>query len=173
MSQRRLPILVLSVFLAGASAALLASGALSLTTDAKAPSVSARQEPAPIPTVPPSKAVPPIGTDAFTRPMFNSERAQGPDKAPPITADTTNPSAASSAGDASDSATDVSALQVKGIIISDRGARAAVLSPGSGALTWISRGQAIGDWKVESITATTVRFRNGDEVAEIKIRKDR
>jgi hypothetical protein len=173
MSQQRLPTFALSLVLAGVSAALLASGALSLTTDAKAPSVSARQEPAPIPTVPPAMVVPPIGTDAFTRPMFNSERAQGPDKAPQPTADTSNPSAASSAANESDAPSDVSALDVKGIILSDRGARAAVMSPGSGALTWVGVGQAIGDWKVESITATTVRFRNGDEVAEIKIRKDR
>lgn len=173
MSQQRIPALVLSLVLVGASVALAASGAMSLATDAKAPPARSGQEPVSIPAVPAARAVPPIGTDAFTRPMFNSERAQGSDKAPPTPTEASDPSTTASAAAEPEGTEDIASLVLKGIIVSERGARAALLSPGSGKLTWVTAGYTFGAWKVDYITATTVRFRNGDEVAEIKIRKDR
>lgn len=168
---RALPKFVLGLVLIGASAALAGAGVISFATDAKAPRINVRQEPVIVPAVPPAVAIPPIGTDAFTRPMFNRDRAQGPDKAPPVTADNADPSS-SNTGDGSDAPGDVTAMTARGVIISDRGARAALQIPGSSALTWVGAGETVDGWKVESITENTVRIRNGDDVAELKVRED-
>jgi hypothetical protein len=172
MSGQPLPKLVLGIALVGASIALAAAGATSLTTDARAPRVNASQEQAPIPPVPPATVAPPIGDDAFTRPMFNRNRALGPDKAPPAPADSSDPSTSPSASNAPDATGDMSDMTIKGIIVTDRGARAALQAPGSNALTWVSAGDTIDGWKVERITADSVRISNGDEVTEIRIRDD-
>lgn len=172
MSRTPLPKLVLSLVLVGASAALVGAGVMYLTTDAKTPRIDANQAPVTVPEVPPATAIPPLGADAFNRPMFNRDRAQGPDKAPPATTDNGDPSTSSGTSNAPGAPRDMSAMTVKGIIVSDRGARAALQAPGSGALTWVSAGDTIDGWKVDSITASTVRISNGDETAEIKIRED-
>jgi len=169
MSGQPLPKLVLSLVLVAASAALVGVGITSLTTDAKAPNGAASQPPVVVPAVPPAEVVPPIGTDAFTRPMFNRDRAQGPDKAPPPTSDTPDSSTAANTDNTPD---DMSAMEVKGVIISDRGASAGLRAPGSGALTWVRIGDTINGWKVEAITVSSVRIRNGEDVAEINVSED-
>jgi len=168
---RALPKFFLGLVLIGASAALAGAGVMSLATDAEAPRTVVDQEPVIVPAVPPAAVIPPIGTDAFTRPMFNRDRAQGPDNAPPATADNADPSS-SNPGSAPDAPGDMTAMTVKGVIISDRGARAALQAPGSSVLTWVGAGETVDGWKVESITASTVRLRNGDDVAELKVRED-
>lgn len=169
---RALPKFVLGLLLIGASATLAGAGILSLATDPKATRTSVDQDPVIVPAVPPAAAIPPIGTDAFTRPMFNRDRAQGPDKAPPAAADNADPSASSGVDTAPDAAGDMSAMTVKGVIISDRGARAALQSPGATSLIWVTSGETVDGWTVESITSSAVRMRNGDEVAELSVRKD-
>lgn len=168
MSRQPLLKFVLGLVIIGASAALMGAGIVSLSTDAKAPRANASQDQVTIPTVPPAEAIPPIGTDAFTRPMFNRDRALGPDKAPPAPSDSTDPSGTDSAPDAP---ADASAMVLKGIIVTDRGARAGLQAPGSDALTWVRTGETIDGWKVEAITQNSVRIRNGDEVVELKIVK--
>jgi hypothetical protein len=168
---RTLPTFVIGLVLIGASAALVGAGFMSLTTDATAPRTNVNQEPVIVPAVPPAVAIPPMGTDAFTRPMFNRDRALGPDKAPPVTADNADPFSQNPA-DTPDAPGDMTAMTVKGVIISDRGARAALQAPGSGALAWVKAGDTVNGWKVESITASAVRIRNGDDVAELKVRDE-
>lgn len=167
---RALPKFFLGLVLIGASAALAGAGVMSLATDAEAPRTVVDQEPVIVPAVPPAAVIPPIGTDAFIRPMFNRDRAQGPDNAPPAAADNADPSSSNS-GSAPDAPGDMT-MTVKGVIISDRGARAALQAPGSSVLTWVGAGETVDGWKVESITASTVRLRNGDAVAELKVRED-
>lgn len=173
MARQPLPKLALSVLLIGASAALIGSGILSLTTDAKVMRPDAEQEPVTIPAVPPIETAPEVGTDAFVRPMFHRNRAPGPDKAPPQSAiDLADPSAPVT-GNEPDAPGDASAFVVKGIIIGENGARAALQNPGDGSLTWVRSGETIQGWKVDSINANRVRISNGDEVVEIKVREDK
>jgi len=63
-------------------------------------------------------------------------------------------------------------MTVKGVIISERGARAALQATGAAVLTWVKAGETVDGWKVESITASTVRISNGDEVVDLKVRED-
>lgn len=173
MSRTPLPKIVLSLVLVGASAALVGAGIMSLTTDAQATRVSANPDQAVVPAVPPAETIPPIGEEAFTRPMFNRDREQGPDRAPPAAADNADPSTSSGAGNTQDEPGDMSAMTVKGVIISERGASAALHAAGASTLTWVKAGETVDGWKVESITASTVRISKGDEVAELKVREDR
>jgi hypothetical protein len=172
MARQPLPKLALSVLLIGASALLMGSGILSLTTDAKLQRGDASKEPVTIPAVPPIETPPSVGSDAYTRPMFNRNRAPGPDKAPPQSAaDPADPSAPTT-GSEPDAPGDAAGILVKGIIIGENGARAGLLSANSGGLVWVRTGQSFEGWKVESINASRVRISNGDEVVEIKVRED-
>jgi hypothetical protein len=172
MSRTPLPKLALGLLLVGTSAALAGAGVVSLTTDAKVARVNAGPEQVVVPAVPPAAAVPPVGDEAFTRPMFNSQRALGPDKVPPAKADNADPSASDGAGNTPDAPGDMSAMTVRGIIISERGARAALQAPGAAALTWVKVGETVDGWNVESITASTVRISDGDKVVDLKVRED-
>lgn len=172
MSIMTRPKTALGLILLGASAALAGAGLIFLTTDAKATRVNASQDQVVIPAVPPAAATPAVGDEAFTRPMFNSQRALGPDKVPPATAENSDPSASDGAGNMPDAPGDMPAMTVKGIIISERGARAALQVPGAAALTWVRVGETVGGWNVETITASTVRISNGDAVADLKVRED-
>ena len=170
MARQPLPKTVLAVILFGSSAALVAAGLSFLTTNAAAPRAGAAASPVALPAVPSPEAVLPIGTDAFTRPMFHRDRAPGPDKAPAIAPDASGPTPADSA---TDDATDGSGVSIRGIIVSDRGPRAALQSSRTGTLTWVRVGDTVDSWKVETISATTVRIRKDDEVVELKIREDK
>jgi hypothetical protein len=173
MARRPLPQLALTVLLAGASAVLMGVGVVSLTTDATSQRGDAGNEPVTIPAVPPIETPPDVGTDAFTRPMFNRERALGPDRAPPVSATDPADPTAPSTGNEPDAPGDASSLVVKGIIIGEYGARAGLQNPGDATLTWVRAGETIQGWKVESINANRVRISNGDEVVDIKVREDK
>jgi hypothetical protein len=174
MFRQPLPKLVLSLIIAGAAAVLIALGIIWLTTDARIARADAGKEPVIIPAVPSPEAVPETGADAFTRPMFHRDRALGPDKAPiaPAT-DPADPSDPASPDTTTAGPGDASAIAVKGIIINGNGARAALQSSGSTELTWVRRGDTFDGWKVDSIGANSVRISNGDEVVEVKVRKDK
>lgn len=172
MSRTRFPKIVLGLVLAAASAAMAGAGVGSLTTNARATRVNASPDQVVVPAVPPAAAIPPIGGEAFTRPMFNSERALGPDKAPPAMADNADPSISVGTGNSPDAPGDMSAMAVKGIIISERGTRAALQAAGAAVLTWVQAGETVDGWRVESITASTVRISNGDQVVDLRIRED-
>lgn len=174
MFRQPLPKLVLSLLVAGAAVVLTALGIIWLTTDAKIARADASKEPVTIPVVPSPEAVPEAGTDAFTRPMFHRDRALGPDKAPIVPeTDPADPSDPGSPDVTSAGPGDASAITVKGIIINGNGARAALQSSGSTELTWVRRGDTFDGWKVDSIGASGVRISNGDEVVEVKVRKDK
>ncbi len=148
--------------------ALLGAGVIFRTTDPLTPTgdVSAEVE---IPAMPETGDAPELGTEAFTRPMFSRDRAPGGDKAPAATVENGDPTQPSDSGDASE---DPSAFALKGIIIGERGARAALQPANAAEPTWVGAGDTVGGWKVESINAERVRLRSGDEVVEIKFSRD-
>lgn len=155
------PRFVISLVIGAAIVALLGAGVIFLTTDPLAPSGNG-QAAVEIPAVPETQAPPELGGEAFTRPMFNSQRALGPD-GPPASASTDG---ANTETADSDVATE---FTLKGVIIGERGARAALQSDTAPDQTWVGVGDTVDGWKVESINSQRVRLRNGDEVVELKI----
>lgn len=160
MSSQPAPRLVISLVIGAAIVALLGAGIIFLTTDPLAPSGNG-QAAVEIPAVPETQPPPEQGTEAFTRPMFNSQRAPGPD-GPPASASTDTASSDTAGSDIA------SEFTLKGVIIGERGARAALQSDTAPDQTWVGVGDTVDGWKVESINAQRVRLRNGDEVVELK-----
>jgi hypothetical protein len=159
--------IAINLTLGVAIVALLGAAIIFRTTDPLTPSggPSAIVE---IPAMPETGATPEQGTAAFTRPMFSRDRAPGGDVAPPITSDGNDPTQPSG----NDTGEDPGAFALKGIIIGERGARAALQPANAAEPTWVGAGDTVGGWKVESINAERVRLRNGDEVVEIKFSRD-
>ena len=160
--------LMASLVLGAGTVALVASGLTSITTNAAAP----RAEPGSIaiPEAPATAPTPPFGSEAYTRPMFHRDREPGPDRAPP--ADVADPAAPTPPDGSPAPAGDLSAFTLKGVIIGERNARAALLAPGAAEPVWVARGDTLEGWTIEAITANGVRIRNGDDAAEIKFLKD-
>lgn len=154
------PRMVISLVTGAAIVALLGAGVIFLTTDPLASSGDGQGD-VEIPVVPDMQSPPEQGTEAFTRPMFSRDRAPGPDGPP---------AAASSDGASGDTvnAGKASGFTLKGVIIGERGARAALQSDKATEPTWVGSGQTVDGWKVESINSQRVRLRNGDEVVELK-----
>lgn len=156
------PRTVISLVLGVAIVALLGAGVVFMTTDPLTPSGTGQAME--IPAVPETVQPPEPGTEAFERPMFNRDREPGPD-GPPAQAGA-NPSAdASGRGDAAK-------FSLRGIIIGERGARAALQPHTAPEPTWVGAGDTLDGWKVESIKEKLVRLRNGDDVVELKFSGD-
>lgn len=154
------PRFVLSLLIGAATVVLLGAGVIFLTTDPLAPSGNG-QTAVTIPAVPETRPPPEFGDEAFRRPMFSSNRAPGPDGPPTASADSATTETANGARAAE--------FSLKGVIIGERGARAALQSDTAPDQTWVGVGDTVDGWKVESINSNRVRLRNGDEVVELKI----
>lgn len=156
-----LPVLVL----AAAASGLTALGVSFRATDVAAMAAASGGEGVTIPKFPVATPLEDENTEAFTRPMFHRDRAPGPDKAPAgvVSAD---PSAPDSPAEAT------AAPVLKGLIIGELGARVALQSPDAAAPVWVKRGEEVGGWTVEAITAKGVRIRSGDEVVDVKFSDD-
>ncbi len=154
------PRFIISLLTGAAIVALLGAGVIFLTTDPLASSGSGQATVA-IPAVPETQTAPEPGDEAFRRPMFSRDRAPGPDGPPAAPAD----------GAATETTNDARAadFSLKGVIIGERGARAALQANTAPDQTWVGVGDTVDGWKVESITSSRVRLRNGDEVVELKI----
>lgn len=171
MARQTLPRLGVTLVLGAITAGLVAAGLAFRATDVTAPPAIEPGEMT-IPTAPPVSAPPAMATDAFTRPLFHANREPGPDKAPVLPAEVATGPADGSDGDGGDTPA-ADSFVLKGLIIGDRGARVALQSPSGGEPVWAKVGDAVEGWTVEAITADRVRIRNGDEVAEIKLFKDK
>jgi hypothetical protein len=165
MSGQSLPRLILTIILAAAVVALLGLGVMFRATDPLAPA-SGHTAPVTVPEVPGAEQAPPAGARAFERPVFHRDRAPGPDKAP------ASSDADPDAPDTSTAQSDGSEIRLRGIIIGERGARAALQGATAVDPTWVGKGDTVDGWTVETITADTVRLRNGDETVVIKFSRD-
>lgn len=171
MANAILPKLGLTVVLGAATAGLIAAGLAFRATDVTTPPAIEPGE-VTIPTAPPVSDAPAMATDAFTRPVFHANREPGPDKAPAVPTEVATDPVDGEPAEPSD-APAAESFVLKGLIIGDRGARVALQSPSGGAPVWAKVGDAVEGWTVDSITSDRVRLRNGDEIAEIKLFKDK
>jgi hypothetical protein len=174
MANQILPRLGATLVLGAAAAGLVAAGLAFRAADVTTPPAIEPGEIS-IPAAPPVSEAPPMATDAFTRPVFHANREPGPDKAPAVPADVATdpidgePAEPAEPGDAPAG----DSFVLKGLIIGDRGARVALQAPSGGAPVWAKVGDEVEGWTVDSITSDRVRLRNGDEIAEIKLFKDK
>ncbi len=171
MANQILPKLGLTVVLGAATAGLIAAGLAFRATDAAMPPAIEPGEVS-IPSAPPVTDAPPMATDAFTRPVFHANREPGPDKAPAVPVDVATDPIDGEPAEPGD-APAANSFVLKGLIIGDRGARVALQSPNGGAPVWAKVGDAVEGWTVDAIRSDRVVLRNGDEVAEIKLFKDK
>lgn len=167
MSGQPFPRLLATAVLGAGIVGLVAAGAMFRMTDPAA--TSADGQPVAIPEFPATEPPPPAGKRAFEQPLFHRNRAPGPDGPPAAPAsdpsDPSGPAQTASTGDAA-------GFKLKGVIINDRVARVAIQGANATAPVWVSKGQQVDGWTVETITAAMVRLRNGDEVAELKFSRD-
>lgn len=171
MASQTLPRFGITLLLGVAATGLVLAGLSFRATD---PTVPPDIEPGEvtIPAAPPVSDAPPMATDAFTRPMFHANREPGPDMAPAVPADVaTDPVDGEPAEPGDAPAAD--SFVLKGLIIGERGARVALQSANGGAPVWAKVGDAVEGWTVDAIRSDRVVLRNGDEVAEIKLFKDK
>lgn len=167
MSGKALNSLVPRIVMLAAAGGLIALGLSFRATDVKAMAKAGSNEPVSIPALPAATPAGEDATDAFTRPLFHRDRAPGPDKAPAVPVDSSNPDITDSGGE------DSPAPQLKGVIIGERGGRVALQSANAAAPVWAKVGEVVDGWTVEAITAKGVRVRNGDDVADIKFSDDK
>jgi hypothetical protein len=170
MAGQNLPRIVLGAVLLVAVGGLIALGVMYRLTDPAAPSGAPGE--VSIPDVPDAEQAPPVGTDAFERPLFHRTREPGPDGPPAFTEPSSDPDTSGAAPGTVRRAADPSQFTLQGIIVGERGARAAVRGATATGPTWVKRGDEVDGWTVESITADIVRLRKGDQVAELKFSRD-
>lgn len=166
MSGQPFPRLLATAVLGAGIVGLVAAGAMFRMTDPAA--APADGQPVAIPEVPATEPPPPPGVRAFEQPLFHRNRAPGPDGPPAIAADPADPSGPAQSASSGDAAS----FKLKGVIINDRVARVAIQGATATAPVWVSKGEEVDGWTVETITAAMVRLRNGDEVAELKFSRD-
>lgn len=171
MASHTLPRFGITLLLGAAAAGLVLAGLSFRATDATIPPDIEPGE-VTIPTAPPVSDAPPMATDAFTRPLFHANREPGPDKAPAVPADVAPDPVDGEPAEPGD-APAAESFVLKGLIIGERGARVALQAPSGGAPVWAKVGDAVEGWTVDAINADRVRLRNGDQVAEIKLFKDK
>jgi hypothetical protein len=165
MAGQSIPRLALTLAAAVGVVALLGVGIMFRAADPLAPAGNSSASVA-VPEVPGAEPAQAFGTRAFERPLFHRDRAPGPDKAP------ASPDSAPDAPDTAGAQGDGSAIRLRGIIIGERGARAALQGDTAVEPTWVGKGDTVDGWTVETITADTVRLRNGDETVVIKFSRD-
>lgn len=170
MAGQNLPRIAVGALLLAGIGGLLALGVIFRMTDPTAPT-SATGEVS-IPAVPETEEAPPVGTDAFERPLFHRTREPGPDGPPAVTEPSTDPDSTGAEPSTGERAGDPAEFTLQGIIVGERGARAAVRGATATGPTWVKRGDEIDGWTVESITTNVVKLRKGDQVAELKFSRD-
>ena len=150
------------VALAISTAGFSAAGMQFLGADPAAMRSPDSTEPMDPPEIPLSSPPDLMSEEAIRRPVFHRERSpiDDPGKAPVAIAD---------APPDTDQAAGPPAFELRGVVIVDGAARAGLLPPGTSELTWVTRGQDINGWTVESITANAVNLKSGDETATISI----